>query len=368
MITKNDITILIAPLDWGLGHATRCIPIIHELLKLQCNVIIATDKKQHSLLNPEFPNQQFVELPGYEIHYSNKKRFFKLKIIKQVPKILRAIILEKKWLHHFFYTNEIDVVISDNRYGLFHPKIPCIFLTHQLTIKTGNIFIENLVQRLMYKLINHFSTCWIPDEMGPVNLAGLLSHPVSMPAIPAKYIGPLSRFQHHEHLKQQHKLLIVLSGPEPQRTFLEKKLLQQLKDFGDPVLFVRGLPGVAAVLPNQKNITFHNHLPAIQLEQAFQQSEYLVSRCGYTTVMDICKMKIKSILIPTPGQTEQEYLAKHLQKQGFCRSAIQEGFNLKKELENADKFHFSFPEVDMEMYKSVLHDFVETLRRNKKKV
>ena len=368
MITKNAITILVAPLDWGLGHATRCIPIIHELLKLQCNVIIATDKKQHRLLNTEFPNQKFVELPGYEIHYSNKKRFFRLKIIKQLPKILRAIIFEKKWLNHFLRANEIDAVISDNRYGLYHPKFQCIFLTHQLTIKTGNTFIENLIQRLIYTLINHFSTCWVPDERGPVNLAGELSHPESMPAIPAKYIGVLSRLQTSKHVKQQHKLLIVLSGPEPQRTFLERKLLQQLEDFEDPVLFVRGLPGVAAILSHQENITFHNHLPAIQLEQAFQQSEYLVSRCGYTTVMDICKMKMKSILIPTPGQTEQEYLAKHLQKQGFCRSAIQEGFNLKKELENAEKFHYSFPEVNMQMYKSVLHDFVETLRLNKKKI
>ena len=367
-MTKNDITILIAPLDWGLGHATRCIPIIHELLKLQCNVIIATDKKQHSLLNTEFPNQKFVQLQGYEIYYSNKKRFFNIKIIKQVPKILRAIILERKWLFHFSCANKIDAVISDNRYGFFHPKIPSIFLTHQLTIKAGSTLTENIIQRLIYKLINHFSTCWIPDERGHINLGGKLSHPASMPAIPAKYLGVLSRLQTCQLLNKQHKLLIVLSGPEPQRTFLERLLLMQLEDFGDSVLFVRGLPGVAAVLPDQENITFHNHLPAIQLEQAFQQSEYLVSRCGYTTVMDICKMKMKSILIPTPGQTEQEYLAKHLQKQGFCRSAIQEGFNLKKELENAEKFHYSFPEVNMEIYKNVLHDFVETLRRNKKKI
>ncbi len=362
MSAKDNITILIAPLDWGLGHATRCIPIINHLLKLHCNVVIATDGKQHNLLKTEFPQLRFVHLPGYNIRYSNKKRFFNLKIIFQLPKLINAIRKEKKWLQQFLLNNKINAVISDNRYGLFHISVQSIFITHQLTIKAGFPFIEKMLQKLNYRHINHFSACWVPDQCGKTNLAGKLSHPAILPAITVNYIGIISRFQLLNPTIKRYRLLIVLSGPEPQRTLLEKMLLQQLEKTEQPVLFIRGLPGNEAHLSNQKHITFHNHLPASQLEQAFQQSEYVISRCGYTTVMDICKLKIKSILIPTSGQTEQEYLAEHLQKQGFCLSANQEGFNLINELEKAEKFEYEFPDFDMENYKTVLDEFVETLR------
>ena len=365
MSVKDHINILIAPLDWGLGHATRCIPIINHLIKLKCNVIIATEGKQHNLLKTEFPQLQFVHLPSYDIRYSNKKRFFNLKIILQLPKLIIAIRKEKKWLHQFLFNNNISTVISDNRYGLFHTSVQSIFITHQLTIKAGFPFVEKMLEKLNYRHINHFSVCWIPDQCGKTNLAGKLSHPVKLPAIPVKYIGVLSRFDRQYQIIKQIKLLIVLSGPEPQRTLLEKIVLKQLDKIEKQVIFVRGLPGNTTALPNQKNITFHNHLPANQLEQAFQQSEYLISRCGYTTVMDICKLKIKSILIPTPGQTEQEYLAEHLQKQGFCLSVKQEGFNLIKELEKAEKFEYIFPDFDMENYKTILNEFVENLTINK---
>ncbi len=364
MQTKDNITILIAPLDWGLGHATRCIPIINHLLKLQCNVVIATEGKQHNLLKNEFPQLQFVHLSGYNVRYSNKKRFFNLKIIFQLPKLIYAIRKEKKWLQQYLLNNKINAVISDNRYGLFHISVQSIFITHQLTIKANFPFIEKMLQKLNYRHINHFSACWVPDQCGKNTLAGKLSHPAILPAIPVTYIGVLSRFQILNSTIKRYKLLIVLSGPEPQRTLLEKMLLQQLEKIEQPVLFVRGLPGNAAYLSDQKYITFHNHLPANQLEQAFQQSQYLISRCGYTTVMDICKLNIKSILIPTPGQTEQEYLAEHLQKQGFSLSANQEGFNLVNELKNAEKFEYKFPDFDMEKYQTILTEFVESLSTN----
>ena len=363
MSTKNNITVLISPLDWGLGHATRCIPLINYFLKLHCIVIIAANGKQESLLKNEFPSLRFVALPDYNIQYPYYKRFFFLKIIFQIPKILKTIHLEYNWLKQFVANNKINIIVSDNRYGFSHKSIPSIFLTHQLTIKANNSIAEAILRKINYKYINRFSTCWIPDEAGIQNLAGKLSHPLVMPKIPVFYLGGLSRFNLHEKCPVSYKLLIVLSGPEPQRTLLEKKLLNQLKNFAEPVLFVRGLPGSIDILPEQANFTFHNHLPAKQMEQAFEQSELIVSRSGYTTIMDLCKMQKKSVLIPTPGQTEQEYLAVHLQSQGFCLAANQEDFNLSEELKRAEKFDYRFRHFEMDKFQKVLDGFVENISK-----
>ncbi len=360
MSIKNNITVLISPLDWGLGHASRSIPLINYFLKLHCNVIIATSGKQENLLKTEFPTLSYVFLPGYDIQYTSNKRFFVLKIISQLPKILKAVQIENNWLRHFVEKNKIDLIVSDNRYGFFHQSVHSIFITHQLTIKNNFFFVERFLQKMNYNYINRFSECWVPDEKGMQNLAGKLSHPAALPKTPVTYIGGLSRF-HFDENAIKYKLLIVLSGPEPQRTLLEKTMLDQLQQFTKPILFVRGLPGNTDNLPPQANIIFHNHLPASQLEQAFQQSEYIISRSGYTTVMDICKLKKKSILIPTPGQPEQEYLAGHLHKQGFCLSAKQENFDLDKELNNADGFNYKFSEFEMEKYKSVIEVLVEKM-------
>ena len=365
MSPKNNITVLIAPLDWGLGHATRCVPLINYFLKLQCIVVIAANGKQENLLKKEFPSLLFVPLPDYNIHYPHYKRFFFLKIIFQIPKILKAIQLENNWLKRFVANNHVNIIVSDNRYGFFHKSVPSIFLTHQLTIKANISLAETILRKINYKYINRFSICWIPDEEGMQNLAGKLSHPLVMPKIPVVYLGGLSRFNLHEKCTVSYKLLIVLSGPEPQRTLLEKKLLKQLTHFAEPVLFVRGLPGSIDILPEQANITFHNHLPAKQMEQAFEQSELIVSRSGYTTVMDLCKMQKKSILIPTPGQTEQEYLAIHLQSQGFCLAANQEDFNLSEELKRAEKFDYRFQKFDMGKYQKVVEGLVENIAKQR---
>lgn len=366
MSEKENITILIAPLDWGLGHATRCIPIINLLLKLQCNVIVATSGKQHNLLKTEFPNLTYVHLPGYDIRYSLKKRFFDLKIILQLPKLFNSVKNEKKWLNQFVILNNINAVISDNRYGFFHISAQSVFITHQLQINAPFTFIERILQKISYRYINQFSACWVPDQHGKVNLAGKLSHPSSMPSTPVKYLGILSRFSPSVILHKQYKLLIVLSGPEPQRTLLEKKLIQQLKNFEGRVLFIRGLPGVPETLKNVGNTTFCNHLSAKEMEQAFLQCEYLISRCGYTTIMDICTLKVKSILIPTPGQTEQEYLARHCSEMKLCITTTQNNFNLNKLLEAAENFEYSFPQLQTNTYEQVVTDFVQSLKDDKK--
>lgn len=360
MEIKFNTTILIAPLDWGLGHSTRCIPIIRHLQLLGCKIIIATDGTQEKLLKLEFPLLEFVHLPGYRIGYAAHKHFFAIKILLQLPKIFRSIKNEKKWLNKFITQRSVDAVISDNRYGLCHAKVKCVFITHQLIVKAPFAIAEKLIQKLNYKFISRFSGCWIPDEEGSLNFAGKMSHPQILPSIPVSYLGGLSRFERKETLKK-YDLLIVISGPEPQRTVLENKMLAELQSFEGKVLLVRGLPGEAKALSPFKQLTIKNHLTATEMETAFNESELIISRAGYTTVMDICKLQKKAILIPTPGQTEQEYLAKHLYEQGWWLTVSQQEFSLSEALSKARTFPFAIPAFDMNQYKKIVEQFASTL-------
>ncbi len=361
MVNNSNISVLIAPLDWGLGHATRCIPLINFFVQSGCKVIIAADGPQEKLLKMEFPTLVFVHLPGYKIKYTNVKRFFALKIALQIPKILITINNEKKWLDNFLKDNTVNAIISDNRYGLFHSKITSVFITHQLLIKTPFALAEKLIQLINYSYIKKFSLCWIPDEKGIINIAGVLSHPHTLPAIPVKYIGGVSRLERQARREKKYDLLILISGPEPQRTLFEKMMFNQLKAFKGRVFVVRGLPGNAKQLLSENELVIENHLTAKELEKVLNESEYIISRSGYTTLMDICKLKKKSILIPTPGQTEQEYLALHLQKQGWCLAASQENFSLKKSWQKAQSLKYRFPDLKMETFKEILTDFINQL-------
>jgi uncharacterized protein (TIGR00661 family) len=337
--------ILVAPLDWGLGHATRCIPLIHLLLEQNAEVIIATDGPQAVLLQTEFPGLQVLALEGYNAKYSSSARGMTWQMLIQTPKFIRSIQNEKKWLQTIIAEQQIDAVISDNRYGLSATTIPCIFITHQLQIKSplGKLT-ERIIQSRNYRYINSFSECWVPDTSGN-GLGGELSHPAHKPAVPLKYMGPLSRFKKTNTPVSNNHLLFILSGPEPQRSILENKLIPQISRYGGTVTVVRGLPGNASLIPSTNMIRFYNHLPSAELNEEIEKAEYVISRSGYSTIMDLATLQKKSILIPTPGQTEQEYLAAYLYQQQFALTVAQKNFVLAKHLEAARNFTYKFPEL-----------------------
>ena len=352
MISKINMTrftgkkLLIAPLDWGLGHATRCIPIIKELIAINCTVWLAGEKAQEKLLREEFPNLPFIPLKGYRIRYSASG--VAGKILLQVPKILRAIKDENNWLKAQVSKYGFDGVISDNRYGLYHDKIFSVFIAHQLTIKSPfGKWSEKILRQWNYKFINHFNECWVPDDENEDNLAGELSHPEKLPDIPVKYIGPLSRFvrkdsygEETEAEEKKDHLLIILSGPEPHRTLLEEKIIGEIAHYNGTATIVRGLPSAENIIPSTNNIRFHNHLPSKILNKEMKKAEFVISRTGYSTVMDIAKMKKKSILIPTPGQPEQEYLASYLSGKRIAFCLNQKDFSLLQTLNEAHLFNY----------------------------
>jgi uncharacterized protein (TIGR00661 family) len=332
--------VLVAPLDWGLGHATRCIPIVTALTAGGCDVIIAAAGQQKKLLEAEFPGLKYLHLPGYQISYGRFAWSTSFKIIGQIPKIILAIRQEKKWLKKLLKQQHISLIISDNRYGLYNKKLPAVFITHQLLIKTGfGIVVDKIIQKINYQLIRHFNYCWIPDYEDGCNLAGALSHPDKLPDTNCSYIGVLSRFNAALTPAPEKHLLVMLSGPEPQRTVLENTLLSQLAAYDKPVIILRGLPA-GEKLPALANdqVTLYNHLPAKEMAQVISAAGTVICRSGYSSIMDLIPAGKKCVFIPTPGQPEQIYLAHYLASGNYCLSYPQHEFSISKMLHDLKSF------------------------------
>jgi uncharacterized protein (TIGR00661 family) len=361
---KSKPKILIAPLDWGLGHATRCIPIIQELLNKNCEVLLAGEGKTAFILKEAFPLLNLLHLKGYDIQYGKNKWELIGKMLFQVPNILAKIDDENEWLRDVVEEHKIDAVISDNRYGLFNDKIISVFITHQLFIQTSIARVaDNLLQKLNYQFVDDYNECWIPDLPLKPNLGGDLSHPVVLPEVPVKYIGPLSRFSPGSNNLFGENILIILSGPEPQRTILEDLIFAQLNNYSKPVVMVRGLPGETKTPQLPTHIKVFNHLSSKELEKEIKESQFVISRSGYSSIMDLITLGKKTILIPTPGQTEQEYLAKYLMKERMALSVQQEKFRLKNVLDLAASFDYQLPEIDKRNYlENAVAELIEKIK------
>lgn len=344
MTTNFNKTVLIAPLDWGLGHATRCIPVITAFQQLNWNVIIATDGACKSLLQKEFSSVKFVVLNGYNIHYAKKAKWFSLKIFFQIPKIFSSISYEKKWLNNFLEENKIDLIVSDNRYGFYSNSVPSIFITHQLLIKTPLKIAEKVLQKVNYHFIDRFKECWVADTENDGGIADELSHPKIFPKIPIRYLGILSRFEKQE-VEKKYDYCIILSGPEEQRSVFEKLVMEGIFQLKEKIILVRGRPNDDAEYQLTENVTIYDHLSGARLQQAIQQSEIIISRSGYTTVMELLSLRAKSILIATPHQTEQEYLSRILLQKQWCYAVTQKSFSLQNVVSAAKYFKYQFPGI-----------------------
>ena len=345
----RKLRILVAPLDWGLGHATRCIPVIYELVKQDWAVWLAGEGAQEILLKNEFPELPFLSLKGYRVRYGGSWNGLLWSVFLQLPRILKTINEENDWLKKVVNEYQFDAIIADNRYGLYHSSVPSVFITHQLTIKTPfGKWSEHFLRMINYRFINRFTGCWIPDEEKKNGLAGELSHPSPMPAIPVHYISILSRLKKKNIEEKKNHLFISLSGPEPQRTILENKIIDDISQYKGTACIVRGMPGISTLIPSTSDIRFYNHLPAEEFNKEMEMADYVISRSGYSTVMDIVTLEKKSILIPTPGQTEQEYLAKYLTQKQFAFCITQNKFSLTDSMKKAIEF-----------------DYKKTLRTNK---
>ncbi len=352
--------ILVAALDWGIGHATRCIPIIKELQKLGAEVIIGTSDKALALLRKEFPELPYLEMPSYKVDYPRDGNMA-FHMFRLAPRIQRAIKKEHKALDRAIKERGIDAVISDNRLGLYNKKVPTILITHQLFIQTPRF--RWAAERLNRHYISRFDQCWVPDVSDVhENLSGALSHGKELPQ-GLSFIGPLSRFHserrgpvNEDAPKEGRRILGLISGPEPQRGMFAEILNEELKDLDLEATMVTGMPQKGEGKKESPRIREFSHLPSDQLQKELEAADIVISRSGYSTIMDLAAMGKKAIMVPTPGQTEQEYLALYHDKKRHFLSQQQDAFDLQEALKGIDAYTGIYMPPDQKALKDRLQE------------
>lgn len=342
--------VLVAPLNWGLGHATRCIPVIHALHDLGCEVVLASDGRALDLLRLEFPSLTAVSLPSYGITYPDKMHL--LQWLVQVPRLKRIIRKESEATADLVKDHCIDCIISDNRYGVFHPEIPSAFITHQLNLPLP--LLSEVVSRQVQKLVQRFDECWIPDVEGDQALSGALSAPEL--TIKKKYLGLLSRFG-RKKVPVANDLLAIISGPEPDRTRFEELVLTQLNSIPGPHVLVQGKPE-AHQTKDTMGTTIYSAKWGTELNELINQSAVVVCRAGYSSIMDLVCLGKRAILVPTPHQPEQQYLARHLADHPQFEIQAESDFDLAAGLENLQGVDLE-PRLLEEQLHSVIAPFLQ---------
>lgn len=321
---KNKKNILIAPLNWGLGHATRCIPIICTLEQKGFHVIIASDGDALLLLQKEFPHIKTIVLPSYNISYPKNGKIFLFHFIKKIPHFIKTIKLEKNVIKQLVKEEQIAGIISDNRFGVFEPSIPCVYITHQITVFSG--FFTAVTSWVHQQIIKKYKQCWVPDLNTKNRFTEKLTQTTTKNNL--QFIGFLSRFKKiNEPII--YDVLVMLSGPEPQRSLLENKLLRILKKHPKKVLFVCGKMEQTQNRKFEGNLEIVNFMTSKELEQAINRSNIVLARSGYSSIMDLAVLQKKAFFIPTPGQFEQEYLAKRLEALKIAPYCEQDQFTLE---------------------------------------
>ena len=277
---------------------------------------------------------QLLELPSYNISYPKKGKNFKLKLIMDSPKWLKAVKEEKRSVKNLIVEENLDGIISDNRLGVYNKNVPSVFVSHQLNVLSGST--SWFSSKIHQNIIKKFNECWVPDIENEPNLSGKLGH-LKQSKLKIKYIGPLSRFNKVD-CKLVYNLMVLLSGPEPQRTILEAKLLKDLKDYKGTIIFIKGVIEEQQTVVTVDKMTIYNFMTSVELEKAINQSKIVLSRSGYTTIMDLSKLEKKAFFIPTPGQFEQEYLANKLNESSVSPTCKQKDFNTEM-LNNIDSYY-----------------------------
>ncbi len=327
---NNTKRILVCPLDWGLGHATRSVVVIRALQAKGHEVEIASSGRALDFLKLEFPQLVAHELPAYDVTYSVRTGVF-LPILFQTPRIAKVILEEYQQTGKLVSARSIDAVISDNRYGCYADRVPCSIITHQLSPKmpAGLELTGGTIRKAIRNYILRFNYCWIPDEEGHL-LSGELSHSGQVPFC---FVGLLSRMQ-PVHVQERAGILALISGPEPQRTLFEKMMIERLTASQADHVVVKGVPQGAASSDGR----VHSHLATLALNQEMARAALIICRSGYSSIMDIAAVGGKAWFVPTPGQSEQLYLARQLEAKGIAGFQRQEDFDLSHAMNAIEKY------------------------------
>ncbi|MCK4904801.1 hypothetical protein KAS42_00960 [bacterium] len=361
--------VFVSPLSWGLGHATRDVPIIKELLKHNHKVTIASSGPSLVFLQKEFPQCRFIYFPDYPPPYT-KSRFFIAKFTAYIPIMIHAIRVEEKKARQFFKENKYDLIISDNRFGVYSPDVPSFLISHQLRFSAPKVlsFAEQWAQSFNSHFHKNFTRVIVPDNSpDTVSLSGTLSlntRKATQERI--YYAGILSSIRKID-VAEDIDFLISISGPEPQRTILEEVMMKQVQKLPGKKMVLLGRPAEDFEYKMPEFTTVKSHAGREEMSVLMNRAKFIISRSGYTTMMEIAELgKTKCLFIPTSGQTEQVYLSQYYMEKGWFYSKSQYSLDILRDVEEAKKYS-GFPPMQgsqsnaEKLYKEL---FAPYLRKN----
>ncbi len=324
--------ILYAILNWGLGHATRSSVVIEALLANGIEVEVVSDGQALEWIKSRFPQLNCHEIKGLNPQYPTDGSMV-LSMLKQLPGFMWAITREQAAFKKLAGERAAKAVISDNRYGCYVPGLPSMFLGHQLQIQlpAGSGWISPAVQWVNRRYLSPFDEIWIPDHPDRA-LSGALSAGFEGKS---RFLGRLSHLKiTNQETQIKKKYLFLLSGPEPQRSLLERKISRWPGLKAAESSLVRGTSSKRMqVYPMGMEV--HDLADSETISRLLATHELMVCRPGYSTLCDLWQSNNKSLLIPTPGQTEQEYLGNRMQDTGLAMNVQQDLFKPDKNLSEA---------------------------------
>ena len=323
--------VLVAPLDWGLGHATRCVPVIREFLSQGAEVEIAVVRANAAFFREVFPDLRQRLAPGYNVVYPKYGFNMALWLLKNSAHLNAVMRYEHRYAEEMVARHGYDILFSDNRFAFFSKKAYNVYMTHQRRIAFPPALsaFEGVGIRWHEARMKNFDEVWVPDEEKAPGYAGALSHlpaPRGIKATPqVRFVGPLSRFDKvADSLKAgslktgKYRVVAVVSGVEPARSQFEASLREILQKLPGRHAVILGKPQAARRSWTEGNIEFYIHLPTGEFANVVQNADWVVSRGGYSTVMDMACLGARCIFVPTPGQYEQVVLARDLAAAGYA--------------------------------------------------
>jgi uncharacterized protein (TIGR00661 family) len=361
--------VLFSPLNWGLGHATRDIPIIKKLLDKNHDVTIAACGNAQAVLKKEFPDCCCITFPDYPVPYSSG-RYFLPKFVAFFPLMLKAVSDERKNLKSILAKNSYDLIISDNRLGVYSPDIPSVFITHQLHYHLPMIFwpVELLAVAMNGHLHSKYERIIVPDNPpGPSSLAGKLSRPGTEETKKRAFFSGILTSTRRLDIRQDLDYLVMISGPEPQRTRLEEILVDQIRGIDATSVILLGSPRNENEQVQSENCQVMAYASTEEKERLMNRAKCIICRSGYTSIMEIAELgKRHALFIPTPGQTEQEYLSWYYEKKNWFHSKSQYHLDLTEDIRvSRDPRYTGFPQAGRtrenvdNLYDQVLAQYLE---------
>jgi uncharacterized protein (TIGR00661 family) len=350
--------ILYGALNWGLGHASRSVPVIRMLQERGAEVILAAHGRARKLWELEFKDAAFAEIPEYTIRFPEHS-YLSLSLFTQLPRLLQQIQREQEHVESAVRQMGIHCVISDSRFGFYSQQVPSVYITHQLQVKSA--LGSSLPSCWHRTVMNRFDAVWVPDVPGENNLSGELGHDSRVEHV--KYIGPQTRLKliaANEHIDT----LTICSGPEPMRSQLEQNMLEQLRNHVGKHVMVLGKSESPQEKKQVGNVTVYSYADDQLLSELMSNAQVIISRTGYSTLCDVAHFGKAFIGIPTPGQTEQEYLGRYLSTKGITIIDATAG-RLNQALQFQDSIAPLHLEVDGSLLESALYDLPALMQQKR---